>query len=55
MKVNFKLTVLTSVIAFVLFFFTALISHADFLRSYLEEDSSCDIWRIIGGNCFSLQ
>ena len=36
MKVNFKLTVLTSVIAFVLSFFTALISHADFLRSLLR-------------------
>lgn len=36
MKVNFKLTVLTSVIAFVLSFFTALISRADFLRSLLR-------------------
>lgn len=36
MKVNFKLTVLTSVIAFVLSFFTALISHAGFLRSLIR-------------------
>lgn len=36
MKVNFKLTILTSVIAFVLSFFTALISGAGFPRSLLR-------------------